>query len=86
VAEAAGAGVPSIAHAVGGIPELIEDGVTGFLVPPGDSSTFMNRVVKLCNDRKVLNQLSAAAHSKAVEEFCDRKGIRKLLDLTESVA
>jgi len=45
-----GAGLPVVATAVGGTPELIEDGSTGFLVPPGDAAALAERVVLLLKD------------------------------------
>jgi glycosyltransferase involved in cell wall biosynthesis len=44
VLEAFGAGVPVVATAVGGTPEVIEDGESGFLVPPGDAVTMAERI------------------------------------------
>jgi glycosyltransferase involved in cell wall biosynthesis len=44
VLEAFGAGVPVVATAVGGTPEVIEDGESGFLVPPGDAGTMAERI------------------------------------------
>jgi glycosyltransferase involved in cell wall biosynthesis len=49
VHEAFGAGVPVIGAAIGGIPELIEEGRTGFLVPPGDADALARRLRSLCD-------------------------------------
>lgn len=47
VLEGMAAGLPVVAHRVGGIPELVEHGVTGELVSPGDVATFTERVASL---------------------------------------
>ncbi len=41
---------PVVATAVNGCPEIVEDGVTGFLVPPGDPAAWAGRVVELLSD------------------------------------
>jgi glycosyltransferase involved in cell wall biosynthesis len=50
VLEASAAGVPVVATAVGGTPEVIEHGVNGYLVPPGDAAALGAKVVDLLAD------------------------------------
>src|SRR4051794_8870392 len=50
VLEAGAAGVPVVASTVGGIPELVEDGGTGLLVPPGDAAALAAAVTRLARD------------------------------------
>jgi glycosyltransferase involved in cell wall biosynthesis len=47
VLEAAAAGVPVVASAIGGIPELVDDGRTGLLVPPGDTAALATALTRL---------------------------------------
>jgi glycosyltransferase involved in cell wall biosynthesis len=51
--EAMAAGVPAVASAVGGIPEVVVDGVSGFLAAPGDVATLQRLLRKLLIDRKL---------------------------------
>lgn len=48
--EAGARGVPSVATSVGGVPEVIRDGVTGILVEPGDRAAFVTGVCRLLSD------------------------------------
>ncbi len=53
ILEAMYAGLPVIATNVGGIPEIIKDGVNGFLVPPNDSEQLCQKCFKLLEDDKL---------------------------------
>lgn len=62
--EAAAAGKPVIASRIGGIPEIVVDGVSGVLVPPGDSTALARALSGLLNDAARRRQLGAAARRK----------------------
>lgn len=51
---------PVIASEVGGVPELIQDGVHGFLVPPGDASNLATAIERVARDPKVLGKMREA--------------------------
>ncbi len=63
-------GVPAVATRVGGVSELITDGVDGFLETPGDVAGQAARVTALLSDESLCSRLSQAARSTAVERFC----------------
>ena len=69
VVEAMAAGVPLVASAIGGIPELVEDGVTGLLVPPGDPAALAAAIRQLLDDSALRARLSAAAQASARTRF-----------------
>jgi glycosyltransferase involved in cell wall biosynthesis len=65
VLEAMAAGLPIIATRVGGIPELIEDGVEGFLLAPGDIAALSERIERLTTDPTLRAQMGTRSREKA---------------------
>lgn len=52
ILEALAAGVPAVGTNVGGVSELLTDGITGYVVPPRDLSTLTDRVIRVLDDRE----------------------------------
>lgn len=67
--EAMAAGLPCIATKVAGVPEVIEDGVSGALVPPGDSVALASRIEELLVSPEKRSQLGRAAKVRAMRHF-----------------
>ena len=67
--EAMACGLPVIISAVGGIPEIVTDGETGHLVPPGDRSALVAAIRSLVGDAERRRRWGAAARQEAVRRF-----------------
>lgn len=67
--EAMASGVPVIASDVGGLPEVVEHGVTGFLAPLGDIDKMAEYATKILMDCSLCQSFSRAAGKRAVELF-----------------
>jgi len=67
--EAASAGLPAVASAVGGVPEVVVDGETGLLVPPRDSAALADAIQRLHGDRLLAQEMGAAARARVSREF-----------------
>jgi glycosyltransferase involved in cell wall biosynthesis len=65
VLEAMAAGLPVIATAVGGVPEIVTEGVTGMLVPPHAPRELANAITRLINDPRLRVRLGTAGRSAA---------------------
>jgi N-acetyl-alpha-D-glucosaminyl L-malate synthase BshA len=68
--EAMACKVPSIATWVGGVPELIDDGVTGLLYPVGDVDAMASGALRLLKERDQLNAMRDAGRKTAQTRFC----------------
>jgi glycosyltransferase involved in cell wall biosynthesis len=67
--EALQRGIPVVASRLGGLPELIRDGVNGLLVPAGDPAALARALERLAHDPSFLRQLATAAPSSVDERF-----------------
>jgi glycosyltransferase involved in cell wall biosynthesis len=69
VLEAMATGLPIVASGVGGILELVNDGATGLLVPPGDAPALADRLCRLMNDPAFAARLGDAARDEALARY-----------------
>ena len=69
--EAMSCEVPVVASKVGGLPEVIDQGVTGFLHPPDDREGMAHSVARLLLDDRMRRQFGAAAKKVAHARYCD---------------
>jgi colanic acid/amylovoran biosynthesis glycosyltransferase len=76
--EAAATGVPAIGSRIGGIPEGIADGQTGFLVPEKDPEALAQRLAELLDDRVLRLRMGAQARAFVLERFDIRRQTEKL--------
>ncbi len=78
VKEAAARGVPAVATWHGGIPEIVDDGATGFLVPARNSPALAERMADLLADRALRDRLGAAARAKMASTYDLRQRVADL--------
>jgi glycosyltransferase involved in cell wall biosynthesis len=73
IMEAMAMQVPVITTNAGGVPELIDDGETGILVPPRDVDALASAILRLSNDPQLALTLAAAGRRTVVERFSSRR-------------
>jgi glycosyltransferase involved in cell wall biosynthesis len=83
--EAQASGLPVVAGASRGVPDIVRDRVTGRLVTPGDSAAFARAVVELLGDRACLGEMATAARELAVREHDITAATAKLDQVLERV-
>lgn len=74
--EAMALGLPVVSTTSGAIPEIVEDGVSGVLVPPGDATALASAIARLAGDRGQRDRLGAAARQKVEAQFDARRNAR----------
>jgi N-acetyl-alpha-D-glucosaminyl L-malate synthase BshA len=83
--EAMACKVPSIATRVGGVPELIDDGVTGLLYPVGDVDAMARGSLSLLRDRNRLEAMREAGRKTAQKRFCSSLVVPRYVRYYEQV-
>jgi glycosyltransferase involved in cell wall biosynthesis len=85
VIEAMTAGVPVISTRVGAIPEMIEDGVGGFLIEAGHEAPLADRVSWALDNRHELPLMGARGRERATERYAAARNYPQLLDTLAEV-
>jgi glycosyltransferase involved in cell wall biosynthesis len=81
-AEAGACGVPVVATRASSLPEIIEDGATGLLVPPGDAHALAAALAHVLRDDELAARLGAAARTRVARLFDRDACLDRLLTLT----
>ncbi len=83
--EAMACATPVVASAVGGIPEVVDDGVTGLLVPPAEPKALADAVNRLLDDPGLAAEMGRAGRRRATAEFSWRAIAEQTVALYEAV-
>jgi len=81
IMEAMVAGLPVVSTSIGGIPEMVIQNETGFLVSPGDAAALAGAIEKMINDCLLARKLGQAGHERAQRLFSIKKNVRALCAL-----
>jgi L-malate glycosyltransferase len=81
ILEAMAAGSPVVASRVGGNPELVQDGRTGFLVPPQNAEAIADAICRLLDQPPMAQAFGEAARQRVIDEF----SIERMLSKTENL-
>jgi glycosyltransferase involved in cell wall biosynthesis len=79
--EAMAMGVPVVSSRLSGIPELVESGVSGILVEPGDVSALSESLEKLARDPELRARLGEAGRMKVLRDFDLSRNVDRLAEL-----
>ena len=67
--EAMAAGVPVVATQIAGVNELVENGISGYIIPPGNPTPLTQSIEELLNNSELRNKFAIAARNKVEQEF-----------------
>jgi len=85
VCEAMACARPVVATAVDGTPEIVEDGETGFLVPPRDPPALAAALGRVLDDPPLAARLAARAHERALEDYTWAANAARMVRLYEAL-
>jgi glycosyltransferase involved in cell wall biosynthesis len=85
VLEAMAAGLPVIVTGVGGVPEIVDDGLTGLIVPPRSSEALAARMIRVGSDEALRARLGTAAREAMATGFSVRREAEETLSVYHSL-
>jgi glycosyltransferase involved in cell wall biosynthesis len=81
IAEALACGTPVIASRTGGLPEMIQDGISGLLFEPGDATGLARAVTQLAASPVLLQDMRAAARMSYDERYSAARSLERLMNI-----
>ena len=84
IMEAMATGLPVVSTRIGGIPEMVIDNQTGFLVQPEDAVALAGAIERVTNDRSLGRKLGQAGYERSQKLFSIEKNVRELYALLSS--
>ncbi len=85
VLEAMFLGKPVVATRVGGVSEVVQEGITGCLIPPNDPVQLSNAIINMLNDKKLAGSMGAAAKELMRGKFGDRFNAEEMVRKNEAL-
>lgn len=79
-------GLPVVATQVGGVPEIVVDGSTGILVPPGDAKAVADAVERLAGDGELRRRMGEAGRHRALKHFTSDRMAAQLMAMYDGLA
>jgi len=83
--EAMASEVPVIATRAGGLPEVVDDGVTGYLLPVGDVDSMAARAIEILSDDTLRQRMGAAGRAAVIERFDVKNVVPRYREMYERV-
>ena len=83
--EALASEVPVIATRAGGLPEVVTDGETGYLLPVGDTDAMAGRALEILGDDQLHRRMGARGREVAIEKFDEKKVVPRYRQMYERV-
>jgi glycosyltransferase involved in cell wall biosynthesis len=79
--EAQGAQIPVVATSVGAIPDVLQDGVTGILIPPKDPQAMAEAIIMILSDKKLASGIAQKGFDRVKDHFSSEKMASKYLSI-----
>lgn len=83
--DAQAVGLPCVACAAGGIPDIIEDGYNGLLAPPQSPSALADSMLRLSQSQEMCHQFVEAGKRKVEENFTTERMVDRYVDLYDKI-
>jgi colanic acid/amylovoran biosynthesis glycosyltransferase len=84
IMEAMATGLPVVSTTIGGIPEMVVENETGFLVQPDDAVALAGAIEKVTKDRLLAQRLGEASYERAQNLFSIEKNVREFCELLDT--